>query len=136
MLGSSICTLQLGMSQEVDIAAGQDPAAVLALTGALSLQAMQLGLAKAGYLSKAFASVRLSLLHTPQDWDAPCVSACSHLHVLSILAVRAIMDETSEHVHGRSSPGQARVVASATEAQNDVWARCVPQNDLERSSLG
>ncbi|KAK9788004.1 hypothetical protein WJX73_010672 [Symbiochloris irregularis] len=54
-MGKRICKLSLGTSQEVLVEAGQDPAAVLALAGALSLQAMQLGLAKAGYLSKAFS---------------------------------------------------------------------------------
>ena len=56
----ALCSLQLGPSQLVDVAGDEDPAAVLALAGALSLQALQLGLAKAGYLSKAFASVRCS----------------------------------------------------------------------------
>ena len=50
--------MRLGVSQQVEVAAGQDPAAVLALVGALSLQAMQLGLTKGGYLSKAFAQVQ------------------------------------------------------------------------------
>ena len=68
-LGASICEVHLGTTQEVRVAAGQDPAAVLALAGALSLQAMQLGLIRAGYLSKAFSQVR-----TPTH----CL-ACRHL---------------------------------------------------------
>lgn len=57
LLGASICRLHLGNSQNVHVPAGRNAAAVLALAGALSLQAMQLGLAKAGYLSKAFSQV-------------------------------------------------------------------------------
>ena len=57
--------MRLGVSQQVEVGAGQNPAAVLALVGALSLQAMQLGLTKGGYLSKAFAQVQPRL---PEAW--------------------------------------------------------------------
>lgn len=58
LLGREVCRLLLGSSQRVTVGPGENAAAVLALAGSLSLQALQLGLAKAGYLSKAFASVR------------------------------------------------------------------------------
>lgn len=65
LLAPAICQLTLGITQRVTVCPGEDMAAVLALAGALSLQAMELGLMKAGYLSKAFASVRVALRSLP-----------------------------------------------------------------------
>ena len=54
-----LVTLSCGVNQDVTVHGKHNPAAALALVGALSLQATQLGLAKAGYVSKGFTQASL-----------------------------------------------------------------------------